>query len=64
MIKVDAEKLTDMIRDFVRDTHGMCVSTGAVIGVIDGKEIRLTVSLPDCDEEVEKVHPKWKCVED
>lgn len=59
-ITLDAEKLTEIIRKFARETDGPCTNTGACIGVIDGKQIRLCVEADE--DEFSTVTDKYKCV--
>lgn len=63
---IDTEKLKALIERFVRDTGGHCVSSGACIGVVDGKQVQLKVVNVEGEDEDEgdamAVHEKWRCV--
>lgn len=61
MLKIDSVKLADLIEVFLRETGGACISTGACIGIIDGKRINLRVSTDD-DEDSTPLRPKFECV--
>lgn len=61
-MEIDATKLKKMIQQFVHETQGMCYETSAVIGMIDGKKILITVTQDDEDERAELVD-KWRCIQ-
>lgn len=59
-VVVDAKKIARAIERFAEETTGPCSQTSAVIGIIGGKVVRLSVSSPDEDEG--DVGLKWQCV--
>lgn len=62
-IKIDSEKLAGLIESLVKEVSGCCISSGACIGVVDGKHIKVLAVLPDEDDEDFPPSPKLFCLE-